>query len=108
MPLLDSVSQWIVQLKEGDERAAQRLWQRYIGQLVRLARANLGRTPRRAADEEDLANSAFAGCFRGIKADRFPRMNDRDDLWQVLVVLTERKAIDFRRHEMAAKRGGGA
>ena len=30
-----------------------------------------------------------------------------DDLWQVLVMLTERKAIGLRRHALAAKRGDG-
>lgn len=34
-------------------------------------------------------------------------LDDRDDLWQVLVVLTERKAVDQLRREQAAKRGGG-
>jgi RNA polymerase sigma factor (sigma-70 family) len=107
MAHVDSVSQWIAQLKDGDRTAAQRLWERYVDQLVRLARGKLGRTSRRAADEDDLANSAFAGCFRGIEAGRFPRMNDRDDLWQVLVVLTERKSVDYRRRALSAKRGGG-
>jgi RNA polymerase sigma factor (sigma-70 family) len=107
MAHVDSVSQWIAQLKQGDQSAAQRLWERYVDELVRLARAKLGWAPRRVTDEDDLANSAFAGCFRGIKAGRFPRMNDRDDLWQVLVVLTERKSIDHLRRALAAKRGGG-
>src|SRR6266478_3721825 len=108
MAHFDSVTQSIVQLKESDRVAAQRLWERYVDQLVRLARAKLGRTDRRAADEDDLANSAFAGFLRGIQAGRFPRMNDRNDLWQVLVVLTERKSVDYRRRARAAKRGGGA
>ena len=76
MAHVDSVSQWIGQLKEGDDGAAQRLWERYVDQLVRLARAKLGRTNRRVADEDDPANSA---CCRGIEAGRFPRMNDRDE-----------------------------
>jgi RNA polymerase sigma factor (sigma-70 family) len=108
MAHVDSVTHWIVQLKEGDRLAAQRLWERYVDQLVRLGRAKLGRTDRRAADEDDLANSVFAGCLRAIKAGRFPRMNDRNDLWQVLVVLTERKSVDYRRRALAAKRGSGA
>lgn len=108
MEHFDSVSLWISQLKQGDENAAQQLWERYVDQLVRLARFKLGRTPRRAADEDDLANSAFAGALLGIKAGRFPQMNDRNDLWQVLVLITERKSVDYRRRALAAKRGGGA
>jgi DNA-directed RNA polymerase specialized sigma24 family protein len=38
---------------------------------------------------------------------RFPRLDDRDDLWRVLVTLTERKAADLRRRQRRQKRGGG-
>ena len=102
-----SVTQWINLLKVDDQVAAQHLWERYVDRLVRLAREKLGRTPRRAADEEDVVISAFDGFFRGVRAGRFSRLSDRDDLWQVLVVLTERKAMDQRRRELADKRGGG-
>jgi DNA-directed RNA polymerase specialized sigma24 family protein len=103
-----SVTHWIGQLKEGDEKAAQRLWEDYFQRLVRLARARLQGVPRRAADEEDVALSAFDSFCRGVEAGRFPRLNDRDDLWRLLVTLTERKATRLRRHEGRQKRGGGA
>ena len=38
---------------------------------------------------------------------RFPRLDDRDDLWRVLVTLTARKAIDLVQREHRQKRGGG-
>ena len=37
----------------------------------------------------------------------FPKLNDRDDLWTILWLLTERRANDRRRAELAAKRCGG-
>ena len=104
----DSVTDWIVQLKAGDPQASQRLWERYVDRLVRLARIKLGRTPRRVADEEDVAQSAFDGFFRGVEEKRFPQLDDRDGLWQVLVMLTDRKTIDHRRRELAGKRGASA
>jgi DNA-directed RNA polymerase specialized sigma24 family protein len=103
-----SVTEWIVQLKAGDPRASQQLWERYIDRLVRLATQKLGGTPRRADDEEDVALSAFNGFFRGVEESRFPQLDNRDDLWQLLVMLTGRRAVDHRRRELAAKRGGGA
>ncbi len=103
-----SVTDWIAQLKAGEPQASQELWERYVDRLVRLARKKLGRTPRRAADEEDVVLSAFDGFFRGVTESRFPQLDDRDDLWQVLVMLTDRKTVDHRRRELAAKRGGGA
>src|SRR5262249_37281756 len=54
-----SVSHWIGQLKAGDHAAAQELWNNYFHRLVGLARKKLEGAPRRAADEEDVALSAF-------------------------------------------------
>ncbi len=102
-----SVTVWLGQLRDGNSTAAQQLWQRYVERLVRLAHRKLGDLPKRVADEEDVALSAFHDFLRGVEDGRFTRLDDRDDLWQVLVMLTERKAIGLRRHVQAEKRGGG-
>lgn len=103
----DSLTTWLDRLKAGHSEAAGQLWQHYVEQLVRLARRKLARTPRRAADEEDVVLSAFNGFLQGVEEGRFVELNDRDDLWQILVMLTERKAIALRRRERALKRGAG-
>jgi DNA-directed RNA polymerase specialized sigma24 family protein len=69
--------------------------------------AALGGMPRRAADEEDVALSAFDSFFRRAECGQFARLTDRDDLWQILVLITERKAIDLMRREGRKSRGGG-
>jgi DNA-directed RNA polymerase specialized sigma24 family protein len=102
-----SVSLWIERLKAGEAAAAQRLWEGYFARLVQLARARLQAAPRRAADEEDAALSAFDSFCRGAAAGRFPRLHDRDDLWQVLMLLTARKASNLARQERRKRRGGG-
>ncbi len=103
----DSVTVWIASLKAGDADAAQKLWQRYFETLVRLARDRLRGAPRTVADEEDAALSAFDSFVRGAARGRYPRLDDRDDLWKLLVVITERKAIDQAHRERRQKRGGG-
>ncbi|HEX9359606.1 MAG TPA: ECF-type sigma factor [Streptosporangiaceae bacterium] len=103
-----SVSSWIDQLKAGNHAAAQPLWERYFLRLVGLARTKLPEGQRRAADEEDVALSAFDSFCRGAVAGRFPQLTDRDDLWRLLVTLTARKAFDQVRDEYRLKRGGGA
>lgn len=94
-------------LRRGDRSAAEALWGSYIHRLVALARARLGGTPRRAADEEDVALSAFDSFYRRAEGGQFARLADRDDLWQVLVMITERKAIDLMRREGRKSRGAG-
>jgi DNA-directed RNA polymerase specialized sigma24 family protein len=103
-----SVTVWLAALRVGDPLAAQRLWEGYFQSLVDLARRKLLGRPRSVADEEDVALSAFDSFCRGAASGRFPQLADRDDLWQVLVVLTARKAYRLIRHEARQKRGGGA
>jgi DNA-directed RNA polymerase specialized sigma24 family protein len=102
-----SVTYWIGQLKAGDPAAAQKLWEGYFQRLVSLARTRLQAAPRRAADEEDVALSAFHSFCTGAEEGRFPQLNDRDDLWQLLVLLTVRKASNLVQFERRQKRGGG-
>src|SRR5262245_3358439 len=102
-----SVSRWLDLLQAGDSAAAQQLWQRYFHRLVGLARKRLADTPRRAADEEDVALSAFDSFCRNAERGRFPDLADRDGLWRLLVVLTARKAGHLRRDQTRLKRGGG-
>jgi DNA-directed RNA polymerase specialized sigma24 family protein len=103
-----SVTHWLGQLQAGDHAAAQQLWERYYHRLVGLARQKLRAAPRRVADEEDVALSAFASFCRGAEAGRFPQLRDRDDLWRLLFTLTARKAFDLVRDQRRLKRGGGA
>jgi DNA-directed RNA polymerase specialized sigma24 family protein len=107
MSSVGSVTCWIRQLKAGDQAAFQELWEGYFQRLIGLARKRLQTSPRSAKDEEDVALSAFDSFFRGTAEGRFPQLLDRDDLWQLLVLLTVRKAANLVKHERREKRGGG-
>lgn len=100
----NSVSIWIEQLHGGDALAAQKLWERYFSRLIGLARTKLRAVSRLVKDEEDVALSAFDSFFRGVERGRFPRLSDRSDLWQVLLMITERKACDVLEYESRQKR----
>jgi DNA-directed RNA polymerase specialized sigma24 family protein len=103
----DDVTQWLRGLQRGDPEAAQKLWTRYFEQLVRLAGSKLPGHVRRAFDEEDVALSALRSFLSGATQQRFPRLEDRGDLWALLVVITRRKAMAYVRHGSRKKRGGG-
>jgi DNA-directed RNA polymerase specialized sigma24 family protein len=108
MPSEESVSHWIGRLQAGDPEAAQKLWERYYQRLVGLARKKLQGLPRRAADEEDVALSAFTSFCQGAGHGRFPQLADRDNLWRLLVTITARKAYRLAQHQGRQKRGGNA
>src|SRR5436190_9372490 len=101
-----SVTRWIDRLQAGDLAAAQPLWERYFRHLVELARHKLLGVRPQVADEEDVALSAFDSFCRGLKRGRFPDLQDRDNLWKLLVVLTSRKACHLMRDGQRLKRGG--
>jgi DNA-directed RNA polymerase specialized sigma24 family protein len=102
-----SVTCWIHRLKAGDQAAVQMLWERYYRRLVGLARARLRNAPRQVADEDDVATGAIASFYRRAAGGHFPDLRDRDDLWQLLVVITRRKACNQARHALSQKEGGG-
>ncbi len=103
-----SVTQWVDQLRDGRPEAASPLWDRYFGRLVGVARRRLGREAASSAvaDEEDAALSAFGSFCAAAAAGRFSRLDGRDDLWKLLVVITARKAAAQVAAQAAAKRGG--
>jgi DNA-directed RNA polymerase specialized sigma24 family protein len=104
-----SITGWLGNLREGDQAAAQPLWERYFSKLVVVARAKLKRMRRTTADqdEEDAALSAFNSFCAGAARGQFPQLADREDLWRLLVVITARKAMAQANREGRQKRGGG-
>ena len=100
-----SITQMLDQLKQGEQDNAQELWERYFRRLVGLARKKLGTLPRYApVDGEDVALSAFASFFRGVEKGHFPQLADREGLWDLLMLITSRKAYDQHEYWSRDKR----
>jgi DNA-directed RNA polymerase specialized sigma24 family protein len=99
-----SVTRWLQQLKQGDRQAVGPLWERYFTRLLQLVRTRFARTPTTAASAEDAALDAFASFCRRAEEDGFARLFDRDDLWQILVVLAVRKRCNQIQHEQRQRR----
>jgi RNA polymerase sigma factor (sigma-70 family) len=109
-PLDVAVTRWVHALqKDREPEAAQQLWDAYFERLVALALDHLRthRSPRPALEDcEDVAISAFHSFCEAASAGRFPQLEDRDDLWLILVVITRRKAARLIEREGRQKRGG--
>jgi DNA-directed RNA polymerase specialized sigma24 family protein len=99
MALDESITHWIHQLKEGERDTVQKLWEGYYRRLVGMARQWLRRAPTPVVDAEDIALSAFDSFCRRAEQGRFPKLFDRDDLWQLLVVIAFRKTCNQVKHE---------
>ncbi len=106
--MTDSITRWFSALRQGDSLAAHRLWDIYFRELCRLAYRTLtsrGRTT--AFDEEDVAAEVLGTFFNRSMRGEYGDIRDRDDLWQLLVVITVRRAKMLARRERALKRGSG-
>jgi DNA-directed RNA polymerase specialized sigma24 family protein len=101
-----TVTRLIQNLKDGESQAAQRLWELYFRRMVGMAREKLQGMPKRMADEEDVALSAFHSFCQGAEGGRFTQLFDRENLWPLLVSITAHKAVDLIRYHNRQKRGG--
>ena len=106
MSVGETITEWIEQLREGDAVAAEKLWRCYFQRMVNLAQRRLDGAARAAADEEDVAASAFKSFCVGAREGRFPKLSDRDSLWSLLVAITAHKSVDLIRYTNRQKRGG--
>lgn len=102
-----SVTLWIKDLKEGGDESARKLWDRYFDRLVGVAKRKLGNSEKRVADEEDLAVDVFHALCEGASNGRFDQLENREDLWLLLVAITGNKAVDQVRRQTSQKRGSG-
>ena len=94
-------------VEDGDEQAAQQIVDRYFNALMRVAKKKLGGAPRAVEDEEDVVISALDSFIQRAHKQAFPQLKDRYNLWPLLLKITERKAINQRKRQLAMKRGGG-
>ena len=106
-PNSHSITRWLDCLRTGDIQASRVLWERFLDRMLGAARRRLNGVPKRVADEEDVVVVAFERFLHGVREGRFPRLNDRDDLWAILFTLTDRAALRQVRDQDRDKRGGG-
>lgn len=95
----DSVSLIIQEVKDGDERAINNIWDRFFPVLVHQAGRKLCEKGVRIADGEDVAISVFESFFRAAKNGRFPDLHDEQGLWRLLSTMTRRKVVDWIRKQ---------
>ncbi len=106
-PTRGSVTRWIHDLKQGDTAAVEPLLERYFGRLRQLARMQLSRGTRAVLDDEDVALSVLESVCRNAANGKLPDLRDRDDLWFMMIAISQNKVISQRRYENTAKRGAG-
>jgi RNA polymerase sigma factor (sigma-70 family) len=84
---LDSTSQWLQALIEGDERTVCEFWDQYGPRLNRLAERHLSPRLNRRVGAEDVVQSVCRTFFRRARQEQF-KLTDSEALWRLLCVIT--------------------
>ncbi len=95
------------QLRDGDPDSAHRLWERFFQRLVTYARSEMQHANRRVSDEEDIACGVMTALCRSADLQQLPEIDNREDLWNLLLAWTRHDIVDQVRKENRLKRGGG-
>jgi RNA polymerase sigma-70 factor, ECF subfamily len=81
----------MARLRAGQNDAATRVFNRFAGRLLALARKQLDPLVLQKVDPEDVVQSVFRSFFAHNAAGRFGEFESWDNLWGMLVVLTQWK-----------------
>jgi len=103
----EPISRWLRSLEGGDADAAQQLWDCYFQRLIEQAQKRIKKLPQGRLEAEDIAVSVFESLCNGAQMGRFKNVSNRDELWWLLLKMTQRKIVNGVRLETAVKRGGG-
>jgi RNA polymerase sigma-70 factor (ECF subfamily) len=101
----------MVRLRSGDGAAAADVHRRFVRRLVALAQRQFEPWVRAKADHEDVVQSAFKSVFARLERGEFA-LDDWDDLWSLLTMITVRKcrrrraALRARRRDVAREVAG--
>jgi len=90
-----SITHWLDGLKEGDDLCVDKIVSHYFQPIANLVARRLPSYVRRRVDEEDVALSALNSFIARAQAGQFEKLENRDDLWKVLVTISVRKASKY-------------
>lgn len=96
--------QWFAALAAGDPAIEEEFWRTYAGPLHRVADRQLSQQLKRRVDPEDVVQSACRTFFRRVRQGEF-EIQDRSDLWRLLLTITLNKARMQARYHGRACRG---
>jgi hypothetical protein len=98
-----SVTRWIQQMRAGDSIVVHALAERYFKKLGAAARRRLHKIPQNLHDEEDVANFVLEAVVRNIAEGRYPDLQDRDDLWFLMLAITQRRISSILKRDSRQK-----
>lgn len=96
---LELVNRW----RDGDEAAAQEIYERYVSRLIALAGSRISPVLARRLEAEDVVQSVYRSFFARAGDDRLT-VDESGELWRLLAAITINKVRDKARFHRADKR----
>ena len=104
----DGILPWLSDIGKGDNEAVRKLCDDYFPKMVCFAQKRFRKgAPVLIVDEEDAAIEAIYKFYEGMVERRFSDIGTDGKLWGLLVTITERRVIYWKRRCATQKRGGG-
>lgn len=85
---IGSVTHWLRELKAGDRDAVNSICHRYYERVVQFADRKMKINPDRAVEAEDIAQITIHQLCVNLSTGRYPDLDNREQLWDLLVVFT--------------------
>lgn len=84
-------------MRQGDPEAIRRLVERYFGKLRKLSQERIRRGKPIYEDGEDIAIQVLTSVCKKVEQGKYPDLQNRDDLWYLMIFIAHRMVIDRRR-----------
>ncbi|MCA8995486.1 MAG: sigma-70 family RNA polymerase sigma factor [Planctomycetaceae bacterium] len=104
---VESVTFFFHQLRQGDEVAVERLWEKCAPRILSVAQRTLAKQIPQYSDQEDIAQSVFLSLWSRATRGEMDGEFHRENLWRLLTTMTVRRALKHQRRDRTQKRGGG-
>jgi RNA polymerase sigma factor (sigma-70 family) len=102
-----SITRAVEGLRCNDDSSTQLLWERFFAKLCDFAETKIYKRNRRHLEADEIATNAFMALVEGVRARRFEKVRNRDELWKMLVLIAARQTINAQKRIDRAKRGAG-
>ena len=91
------------QIRNGDEQAADQLYQKFAGRLRQLAHSKFSKLLRSRLDADDIVQSVFRRFFEANNEGNYDCPTD-EELWSILLVITLNRLRTEEVFQRAGKR----
>lgn len=92
-----SISRLLRELQDAQSDEANKLLDYCYKVLMRMVCLSVGDHLEHKTGRESIVQLALVSFWSGLESGRFPKLKNRNDLWQVLAMLVRNKRVDRER-----------